>query len=90
MKVFFDSHGKAWTPCSGEHPEARAFGPAGTSRELTTQELEALGLRSDDPGRFPGTPWSFASANDLVAEEDGWDWFNHPDPDYVASVLSAA
>ncbi len=90
MKVFFDSHGGAWTPCTGDHPEAKAFGPTTVSRELTASELEALGLRSDDPERFPGTPWSFASANDLVVEADGWEWFVHPDQGYVAGVLSAA
>lgn len=90
MKVFFDSHGGAWTPCTGDHPEAKAFGPAGISRELTVPELEALGLRSDLPDQFPGTPWSFADANDLVVELDGWEWFAHPSQDHVASVLAAA
>lgn len=48
MFVFFDSHGKAWTTCSGEDPEAQAFGPTGIARELTEREVDAKNLWTDD------------------------------------------
>ncbi len=66
---FFDSHGQAWTPCSGEHPSAEAFGPTGISRLLEETELRALGLFSDQ-----WTPYYMAEGRVVKAEEaHEWD-----------------
>jgi hypothetical protein len=65
---FFDSHGQAWTPCSGEHPEAKAFGPTGVSRLLEEGELRALGLFSEQ--------WTahYMAKGRLVRAEEAHEW----------------
>ena len=60
--IFFDSHGGAHISCSGNHPEAVAFGPTGISRPLEnpfegktpyTAALEAGKVEHGEEGDFP-------------------------------------
>jgi len=65
---FFDSWGRLYTPCPAAHPEAIAFGPAGTARPARPEEA---GLFVND-GR---SPWAVAmDKNRVVVDADGWNW----------------
>jgi hypothetical protein len=71
MRVFFDSWGQAWTPCTGRMRGAEAFGPTGVSRRLTEDELRQHGLL-----RWGFSPWAAAhkSGRLLMAREcHQWD-----------------
>lgn len=61
--AFFDSAGGLWVTCDASHPEARAFGPCGTAREPSVEEVIQAG--------WPGCHYS---AWDRLADDrlDGW------------------
>jgi len=65
--IFFDSHGAACVVCDPEHADAEAFGPAGTSRLATVEDLARAGLVL----RRGQTAWSAAlAAGRLVRGEE--------------------
>ena len=71
MRVFFDSWGQAWTPCTGDDQGAEAFGPTGIARMLTEDELGQHGLLL-----WGRSPWAAAykSGRLLMAREfHQWD-----------------
>lgn len=64
---FFDSHGALWVSCDASHPDAKAFGPTGSSFEAALVMKEFHSLLAEEGLTF----WAFAKAhNFLVLAED--------------------
>lgn len=70
--IFFDSWGTAWTPCRGDDPGAKAFGPSGVARKLSGHELYINGITPTQEH----TSWGMAKAQGrlIPGEWDTGEW----------------
>jgi secreted PhoX family phosphatase len=66
---FFDSWGRLWVTCDGNHLGAEAFGPSGFSRRADFREANLL-------PRLGETAWEAAERTGRLVradDTDGWD-----------------
>ena len=71
-RIFIDSHGGFWTICSCDHPEAKAFGPAGCARPVYVRahnEEEVFGCLAGM--REAGISFEL---RELETDEAGWNY----------------